>query len=68
MANNSADMEMDEDPLTQPPWNIIITILVSARIVLSVIGIIINGCNSVIIYKEFGNHYKLILSLTMLLI
>ena len=67
MANNSTAMEMPyEDPLSQPPWSTIIKSFVSARIVLLAIGIILNGCNSVIVYKlpeNCGNHFKLIQSL-----
>ena len=66
MANNTSDIELYEDALSQPPWSTIITSFVSARIVLAVIGIIINGCNFVIVYKlpeDCGNHFKLIQSL-----
>ena len=60
-------MEMPyEDPLSEPPWSTIIICFIVARIVLSVVGIILNGCNCVIICKlpeTCGNHFRLIQSL-----
>ena len=62
MDHNHPDMSA----LSKPPWSAIIKSTVIARIVLSAIGIILNGCNSVIVYKlpeNCGNHFKLIKSL-----
>ena len=61
---NSTDLA--ERDITAQTWMTIITALVSTRLVLSVIGIVINAFNSAIICKlpkDAGEHFKLILSL-----
>ena len=66
MANNSTTEIPFKDPLSQPPWSTIIKSFVSARIVLSTVGILLNGCNFVIVNRlpeTCGNHFKLIQSL-----
>ena len=66
MANNSTTEIPFKDPLSQLPWSTIIKSFVSARIVLSTVGILLNGCNFVIVNRlpeTCGNHFKLIQSL-----
>ena len=68
MDNNATTEIPYEDPLSQPPWSIIIKSFVSARIVLSTVGILLNGCNFVIVNRlpeTCGNHFKLIQSLAI---
>ena len=62
MAHSYPDMAA----LSKPPWSTIIKSTVITRIVMSVTGILLNGYNSVIVYKlpeNCGNHFKLIQSL-----
>ena len=63
--NNSS--QWDEYPRSDPPWKVINSLAIT-RLILSLLGVFINACNSIIIWKlpgERENHFKFILSLAI---